>query len=356
MINLKGELVGLTTMASSPAGFDALAGYAIPMDKIGRRAVETSRKARRSSTACSASTADHELTRTALFEVQPNSPAALGQLQVNDEIIAVNDMPVIDFDTLILAVNAYSAGDTVRLKIRRGDETIERTIVLAKFPVEGEVIATNRPKPWRGLRVDYTIALAYPTFGPNFLDPHSAGRGRDRGRGGIARGRRRHQEGPVDPRVGDNSVRSPTRLRRGRRRRSSGPVTLETDLGHGHSKQHENRRTSRSVPRILRVQGLRPAPQRRARAQRPDRAVHAGRDEPVQARVHGAGRPQLHAGDHLPEVHPHRRHRERRQDRVPRDVLRDAGELQLRRLLQARGDPLGLGVLAEGTSRSPPTG
>ncbi len=41
MINLKGELVGLTTMASSPAGFDALAGYAIPMDKIGRRAVET---------------------------------------------------------------------------------------------------------------------------------------------------------------------------------------------------------------------------------------------------------------------------------------------------------------------------
>ena len=29
---------------------------------------------------------------------------------------------------------------------------------------------------------------------------------------------------------------------------------------------------------------------------------------------------------------------------VPRDVLRDARQLQLRRLLQARGDPLGLGV------------
>ena len=41
VINLKGELVGLTTMASSPAGFDAMAGYAIPMDKMGRRAVET---------------------------------------------------------------------------------------------------------------------------------------------------------------------------------------------------------------------------------------------------------------------------------------------------------------------------
>ena len=41
VINMKGELVGLTTMASSPAGFDAMAGYAIPMDRIGRRAVET---------------------------------------------------------------------------------------------------------------------------------------------------------------------------------------------------------------------------------------------------------------------------------------------------------------------------
>lgn len=41
VINLKGELVGLTTTAASPAGFDSQAGYAIPMDKIGRRIVMT---------------------------------------------------------------------------------------------------------------------------------------------------------------------------------------------------------------------------------------------------------------------------------------------------------------------------
>ena len=33
--------------------------------------------------------------------------------------------------------------------------------------------------------------------------------------------------------------------------------------------------------------------------------------------------------------HPHRRHREHRQDRPPRHLLRDAGQLLLRRLLQA---------------------
>jgi len=88
-------------------------------------------------------------------EVTPNSPADQGQLQANDEILAVNDTPVIDFDTLILAINSYGPGDQVRLKIRRGDKELIKNVVLAKYPVDSETIATNRPPPWRGLRVDY---------------------------------------------------------------------------------------------------------------------------------------------------------------------------------------------------------
>src|SRR5262249_32997620 len=41
VINLKGELVGLTTAAANAVGFDAQAGYAIPMDLLGRKVVET---------------------------------------------------------------------------------------------------------------------------------------------------------------------------------------------------------------------------------------------------------------------------------------------------------------------------
>ena len=44
VINLKGELVGLTTASANAAGFDAQAGYAIPMDALGRRLVETLRQ------------------------------------------------------------------------------------------------------------------------------------------------------------------------------------------------------------------------------------------------------------------------------------------------------------------------
>ena len=41
VVNLKGELVGITTTGGDPAGFDVQAGYAIPMDALGRRIVET---------------------------------------------------------------------------------------------------------------------------------------------------------------------------------------------------------------------------------------------------------------------------------------------------------------------------
>ena len=43
-----------------------------------------------------------------------------------------------------------------------------------------------------------------------------------------------------------------------------------------------------------------------------------GADEAVFHRRAGAAAPPRH---HLPEVHPHRRHRERRQDRAPRHLF-----------------------------------
>jgi serine protease Do len=228
VINLKGELVGLTTMAASPAGFDAMAGYAIPMDKLGRRAVETLREGREIEYGLLGIQPESQTNR--VRDVNRNSPAAQGEILVNDEIIAVNDAPVVDFDSLILAVNAYSAGDAVRLKIRRGTETIERTLTLAKYPVDGEVIVTNRPKPWRGLRVDYTSALIQPTFGPNMIDSALMGvvvaeveEGSPAAAAGI-------KKGQLIRKVGSKSLRSPRDFYEAVAA-LEGPVTLNTDLG-----------------------------------------------------------------------------------------------------------------------------
>ncbi len=229
VINLKGELVGVTTMAGSPAGFDAMAGYAVPMDKLGRRAAETLRQGREVEYGLLGIKADHTFSNR-VGEVQANSPADLGQLQINDEIIAVNGAPVVDFDSLILAVNAFPAGESVRLKVRRGGEILERTIVLAKFPVEGEIIATSRPLAWRGLRVEYTTTVAFRPFGPGFVDPTSPGvvvadvdSGSPASDAGLKRGQ-------LIRKAGGKVVRSPSSFAQAVSG-LSGPVTLETDLG-----------------------------------------------------------------------------------------------------------------------------
>ena len=154
VVNMKGELVGLSTTAASPVGFDAMAGYAIPMDRIGLRAVATLKEGKEIEYGL-LGIRPVQPSSNRVAEVTPNSPADQGQLQANDEIVAVNDTPVIDFDTLILAINSYGPGDQVRLKIRRGDKELIKNVVLAKYPVDSETIATNRPPPWRGLRVDY---------------------------------------------------------------------------------------------------------------------------------------------------------------------------------------------------------
>ncbi len=69
----------------------------------------------------------------------------------------------------------------------------------------------------------------------------------------------------------------------------------------------------------------------------------------------GQETPPARAPDRLPEGLSHGRHRQRRQHRAAPDVLRDARQLLVRRLLQARGDRVRVGALARGASASPPS-
>jgi serine protease Do len=87
--------------------------------------------------------------------VEPGTPAGEGGLQLGDEIVSIGGIPVVDSDTLVMAVNAFSPGTPIKLRIIREGLTLEKSVVLSKLRVFGEVIATNRPSNWRGLRVDF---------------------------------------------------------------------------------------------------------------------------------------------------------------------------------------------------------
>jgi S1-C subfamily serine protease len=163
VVNMKGELVGLTTTASSPAGFDAMAGYAVPMDRLGRRAVETLRQGKEIEYGLLGIRSRGGPPSNRVMEITPNSPADQGQLLAGDEIIAVNETPVVDWDTLILAINTHGPGDEVRLKIRRNGQETTKTVVLVKYPIDPDTIATNRPPAWRGIRVDYLSTISATT-------------------------------------------------------------------------------------------------------------------------------------------------------------------------------------------------
>ena len=110
--------------------------------------------------------------------------------------------------------------------------------------------------------------------------------------------------------------------------------------------QDEGIGSAAAVPPVLR--GARP-PGPAVRLARPAGGgqiapLHRRGDEPVQERVHGPRQARPQARRHQPEMPPHRRPRQRRPHRLPSHVLRDARQFLLRRLLQARGDPLGVGV------------
>mmetsp|Transcript_59426 Transcript_59426/g.140468 ORF Transcript_59426/g.140468 Transcript_59426/m.140468 type:complete len:307 (-) Transcript_59426:1470-2390(-) len=115
------------------------------------------------------------------------------------------------------------------------------------------------------------------------------------------------------------------------------------------STRNESRRDPPDLSEVLRIE--RPSDRRlqpgRA-GRRSDAAVHERGHEPVQGRLPRLRQACLHPGHDQPEVHPCRRQAQRpgqrRLYRAPPHLLRNAGQLQLRRLLQEGRDHLRLGT------------
>ena len=154
VVNLKGELVGLTTNAANAGGFDSQAGYALPIDALSRRAIEALRQGKEVEYGFLGVVLPKDKSNR-IEEVTAGTPAGEGGLFPQDVILAIGGVPVTDSDTLVMAVNSFNPGEPIPVRIRRDEREFDKTVILAKLLVDGEVIVTNRPPAWRGLRVDF---------------------------------------------------------------------------------------------------------------------------------------------------------------------------------------------------------
>ncbi|MBI3838294.1 MAG: trypsin-like peptidase domain-containing protein [Planctomycetia bacterium] len=167
LVNLKGEMVGLTVSLAASLGYEQAAGFALPVDDAFRRALEALKQGREveygllgvelDSLTLNERASGRHGARVNRFVV--GTPAQRVGLMPNDVITHVDGQPIYDPDQLMLSIGKLPAGAQVRLTLDRGDGRSQPAVVeLAKFWVPGRKIVTNRPPAWRGIRVDYVTA------------------------------------------------------------------------------------------------------------------------------------------------------------------------------------------------------
>lgn len=164
LLNLDGELIGLTTTAALLGGENA-PHHAFLADECFRRVVDVLRRGAEVEygyLGVSLDTTEQPRTAVVVSDVVAQGPAAAAGIEPRDTITQVNGVPIRTYEDLLLYVGSALADSKVVLTIsRRGRErAFDVTVTLSKFRHTQPVIASVRPEPVFGLRVDHGSVLA----------------------------------------------------------------------------------------------------------------------------------------------------------------------------------------------------
>ena len=169
LLNMDGELIGLTTPMAAVTGSETAGGFAIPFDRNYRRIVDALKAGREVEYGFLGVQAEpvlpesvdggHDRGGLRLTAVVPGTPAFTANLMPMDIVIAIDGLPVGEPDDLFLHIGAALAGTKLKLTVRRGSQTTPVEVTLAKLDHPLPWIASSRPKPVHGLRVDYSSVL-----------------------------------------------------------------------------------------------------------------------------------------------------------------------------------------------------
>lgn len=179
LLNLRGELIGMTTSLAALEGYEKSVGYAIPFDANLRRVIESLAKGLEVEYGflglqpddCLLAPLRHlpprisQPTAARVMLVFADSPAARAGVQRDDIILAINRRPIYGKFDLLREVGLLGPGAEAELTIWRESERRELTrhADLGKWPLSDEesIVTTQFRHPeWRGLRVDYPTSRA----------------------------------------------------------------------------------------------------------------------------------------------------------------------------------------------------
>jgi len=174
LLNLDGELIGLgTTTAAVPTG-DSGHGFALPLDVYLTRVIEHLRRGEEVEYGFLGVQQLRDqggLPGRGIF-VQDlagrSSPAALAGVNPGETIYKINGVKVSSFEDLLLHVGHTLAGNEITMEVGNAGRTRKVPVTLAKFKSEVPFVASVRPEPVFGLRVEYGSVLLQMQFNPFF--------------------------------------------------------------------------------------------------------------------------------------------------------------------------------------------
>ncbi len=195
LLNLQGELIGMTTSLAAIVGYEKSAGFAIPFDDSIKRIIESLRQGKEveygflgvhpgeilpgDSVSPEFAPIAARIKRGAarIDSVVPNLPAQrAGNLAAGDVVLSVGDKRVFGRIDLMREIGLVAPGTVARLTIFRPQlgREIEVSVEVGKWPVldeEGLIATTPLRDAWRGVTYDYSTARMRFFAIPPTLEP-----------------------------------------------------------------------------------------------------------------------------------------------------------------------------------------
>jgi serine protease Do len=177
LVNLRGELIGLTTALAALEGYEKSAGYAIPMDAGTRRIIDSLAQGLEVEYGFLGVRPENVIagrrvnlpanlgrqSAAIAVKVFPDSPAHESGMETGDVILTVNGEPIHDRYDLMRRIGELGpeAEATLRIWRQKTGRDLVLRVVLGKWPVADDtgIISTRQRYPtWRGLQVDYSTS------------------------------------------------------------------------------------------------------------------------------------------------------------------------------------------------------